>query len=1538
MHFTRCLIEGMGYSMRFFGQIFRSSTSAFKLGIAFFPLAICVLPAAAQTAPPYVLPYTLSTYAGAHAAYTVGQACANGIGFALDTEGDGCMASSVTVGIDPHDLRVDGKGNLYWEDNTSSAGIVHKIDPYNQLETVYFGNLVSLKACALGDKFGNGCTSTDGAANTGPTLFTPIEKANRGLSVALNGDLLLAGYNLSVSQKIAASNNLTTLVTGNGTASYVDGAAKSGQVSSPRGISEDTNGNIYIADTGNNVLRVLYNGFGTIPPVYNESVSTAPVVPVAGNVYTITATNAAATKAVSNNTPAISSTLQAPEDVQIDTFGNLYIADMGNSVIRAIYMGKGSLPGVSNPVFGNIYTIAGNVVAGVGTPAVNGYVSSTLPASLPTYTYPTDGTTPTVPATSVAIGVRKISLDALNNLYITDTSWNVIWFVDHATGDIRLLAGRYFSTAVPAPATPAQVAPGLPAIGCGNGSAIGDGCPGPEGSFNGISTNAGIGASPDNQGNYYFSDPEGASNAAGSRLRKLVSGLNFPTLTVGAAAVTQNVDIHFAPGDTPATANPFTIPGTNTDFKLGTPTCTVQADTTDDCILPISFSPTQSGFDTATLVVNAVKGGTANVIVTGTGTAPSIAFDPGVISLSGATISNSQAVALDGAGNTYIADTANNRILLTTAAGATTVIAGGNGAGYSGDGGLATAATLKGPRGVAIDTSGNVYIADTGNNVIRKVGASGIISTYAGGASAVCSQANNTRGDGCPGLQATFSAPVGLVADNFGQLYVADSGNNVIRQISLTTNVTTFAGGAATVCTTAAGATDTLGDGCSANATVFLSPTGLAFDATGQNIFVADTGDNVVRKISLNNTITTKNSGTTILAASVLVNPVTLVAGNGQAGKSVDSGNLATASQLSGPTGVSVDAAGNTYIADTGNSAIRLVNTNGGLISTIVGILGSSGTGSVTGSAVAAQLNAPAAVSVSPSGTLTILDSGNNRVLVDARSTTTYNFGRVNVLTPSPVQNFTELNIGTITTGTFTVVPSGDTTQFTFAPAATSNGAITACATSLAPGAICNFQGQFNPLTTNTFTAVFTETGTNAAGASPSITLIGIGASLTTTTAKVTQTVPATGNSQFGGSVTLTATITPTSCNNNDPSCTPTGTVSFVVDGTATASVPLVNGSASQMQQSLAVGQHTISCNYGGDENYAASSCANLIITVGKASTTSVVTATNNSKPQFTPVVLTATVTSNTTGIPTGTVTFLANGVTLGTASLGGATGIASFTLQRTLDANGNITFDNTLLPGTYNITCTYNGAANYATSNCAALSFIVAPQPVDFTLVTRGCSVSALDEVGTATPGEGVACNPGPENFNAGAPLVSVAQGSTTDVSIFVNPNNTLSGTLSFSCSGLPANSTCTFSPTTVTLVAGTATALPIPVDMTLWTDLQPGAASLTAPALRADKSGVSLALMLGWPLTLLGLAGIFRFRRKAGAIRGLTLLALLMMITGSSLVFTGCGSGGPGAYQPNLTPTGTYPITVKVTGTNISHTTVIYWTVTGPGIPGQE
>ena len=183
--------------------------------------------------------------------------------------------------------------------------------------------------------------------------------------------------------------------------------------------------------------------------------------------------------------------------------------------------------------------------------------------------------------------------------------------------------------------------------------------------------------------------------------------------------------------------------------------------------------------------------------------------------------------------------------------------------------------------------------------------------------------------------------------------------------------------------------------------------------------------------------------------------------------------------------------------------------------------------------------------------------------------------------------------------------------------------------------------------------------------------------------------------------------------------------------------------------------------------------------------------------------------------------------------------------------------------------------------------------------------------------------------------PTHSTADGSTTDATIFVNASNTVSGTLTFSCSGMPATTICAFLPTSITLVPGSGYVTPLYTDMTLWTDIQSSSAS-NAPSIGKGKNNVTLAMIFGWPLTLAGLFGLIRFRRSRRTLSALSLLALVLVLSGSSLVFTGCA--GPGLYKPVLTPAGTYPITVTVTGDGITASTLVNFKVTSPGIVGQQ
>jgi trimeric autotransporter adhesin len=291
-------------------------------------------------------------------------------------------------------------------------------------------------------------------------------------------------------------------------------------------------------------------------------------------------------------------------------------------------------------------------------------------------------------------------------------------------------------------------------------------------------------------------------------------------------------------------------------------------------------------------------------------------------------------VAVDGAGNVYIADTLNLRVRKVASGGAISTAAGNGNFSYSGDGLAATRAQLNSPEAVAADLAGNLYIADTGNNVVRRVASDGTIASLAGNG-----QAGSAAGQ--------LNAPQGLAVDASGNVYIADTQNARVVKVAAGGAITTVAGN---------GTPGYGGDGGAATGAQLSSPMGLAADTSG-NLYIADFSNSRVRKVASDGTITT-------------------VAGNGSAGYSGDGGPAANA-QLNLPQDVAVDAAGNLYIADTGNTVIRRV-TSGGAISTVAGtgFPGFSGDG---GQATSAQLGNPTAVAADAVGNVYIADSGRIR-------------------------------------------------------------------------------------------------------------------------------------------------------------------------------------------------------------------------------------------------------------------------------------------------------------------------------------------------------------------------------------------------------------------------------------------------------------------------------------------------------------------------------------------------------------------------------
>jgi len=311
-----------------------------------------------------------------------------------------------------------------------------------------------------------------------------------------------------------------------------------------------------------------------------------------------------------------------------------------------------------------------------------------------------------------------------------------------------------------------------------------------------------------------------------------------------------------------------------------------------------------------------------------------------------ASLAYPEGVAVDGFGNLFIADTLNNVIREVAPNGFITTVAGG-GNDTLGDGGLATNASLLRPSGMAVDASGNLFVADTGNNRISEVDSYGIITTVAGNGS------GSYSGDGGLATNARLDSPEGVAVDASGNLFIADTDNRVIREVDTNGIITTVAGGG----------NDGLGDNGPATSASLTEPYGVAVDAFG-NLFIADSGDHRIREVDTNGFITT-------------------VAGNGSGSYSGD-GGLATNARLDSPEGVAVDGFGNLFIADTFNNVIRKVGTNG-IITTVAGNgygagLGYGGYSGDGGTATNTSLNYPIGVAVDASGNLFIADTDNLRI------------------------------------------------------------------------------------------------------------------------------------------------------------------------------------------------------------------------------------------------------------------------------------------------------------------------------------------------------------------------------------------------------------------------------------------------------------------------------------------------------------------------------------------------------------------------------
>ncbi|GAA2611562.1 NHL domain-containing protein [Paractinoplanes durhamensis] len=734
----------------------------------------------------------------------------------------------------------------------------------------------------------------------------------------------------------------------------------------PRGVAVNSAGTVlYIADQDNNAIRRV-------------DLTTGAATVVAG----IGAPNNSG-----DNGQATAAGLNNPYDVDLDSAGNLIIASTSNHRIRKVTVSTGVITLVAGTSAGYSGDNGAATAAQLQNPsgvavAPNGdiYIADTdnfkvRKVSAATGVISAFATFPIAPATSPASvrGPEDIAFDSAGNVYVTDCYSNTI--------------NRYPPT--------------------GGTATVVAGIPGAVNSFSGdlgLATAANLacptGIYIDATDTIYFAD------SVNDRLRRFtVGGL----ITTFAGTGTTGLS-----GDG----------GLATAAALDRPT-----DLARDGLGNFYFAQgaLMSGSSVATTAV--VRKITAlGVISTVAGnTWKSWSGDGG--QATAAQLGHPAGAAVDATGTVFVADSANNRIRKITTAGVISTVAGTGlpcvapcGNSDIADGGTATAGNLYNPQAVAVTTAGDLYIADTGHNRIRKVTAAGVISTVAGTGSS-----GNTDG---AVATAKLSKPYGLAVTAAGAVYFADQGSHKIRMVS---------GGV--VSTVAGSGTGTFGgDGGAPTSADLKSPTDVRFDRAG-DIYIADTGNHVIRRVH----------------AGV----ISTVAGTGGTAGSTGDGGLATAATLSSPGGLEFDGAGNIYIADTGNHAVRRVDRHG-IIHNVAGKLGSGSWGGdgAAGAASGGYLFSPARLALDSAGDLYIPSSGELRVrMLTTQGTaatfwvsdataghtgTTYGWefvgqtatalGKITFTVPSGTTNAVPYLVSTVdlpTTGTMTL--SGTTLTYTFA-------------------------------------------------------------------------------------------------------------------------------------------------------------------------------------------------------------------------------------------------------------------------------------------------------------------------------------------------------------------------------------------------------------------------------------------------------------------------------------------------------------------------
>jgi len=828
---------------------------------------------------------------------------------------------------------------------TDTTGVVYVADTYNNaIRKITSDGVVTTLA-------GNGTPGFTNGVGGAATFSRPI-----GIATDFQRNVYVADQNNNVIRKITPSGVVTTFA-GSGTAGSADGIGTAASFNGPYGVALDTLGNVFVTDHGNQLIR-------KITP--------------AGVVSTLAGSGAVG----ADNGQGAAATFHGPSGITLDPSGNIYVSDESNNLIRKItqaglvstFAGSGAVGnadgtgtnasfgypcGLGSDAQGNIYLADG---------WNNNVIRKITPAGVVT-TIAGNGNPTTVNGVGTAASFRNpygVTVDPSGTIYVAETGGYVIRKIesyqkyvikplvspglnfDYNTGIFsgtptavnpltKYAVWSYNSSGHNKTTVSITVAPSTPKptiVENGTLAALNAAVTNPsvadKFTISGTLLSAGITVTP----------------PAGFEVSR-DSATFTPTLLIGTGGTlpTTPVYIRLSAADAVGSYSgqvKLTTPGASTDSVT-----MVSSTVTLTPVLPPPPPPPLTPLITyaGSPVVDTVGVSATPLMPANTGGAVGSGIPYGVSTLAGvgypgntngvdsvALFNGPYGTAVDTAGNVYVTDTYNNLIRKISPAGFVTTLAGSGAAGSAN--GTGAAASFNHPVGIATDIAGNVYVADQANNLIRKISPLGVVTTLAG--NGLAGSANGT------GVAASFSAPFGLALDASGNVFVSDHDNNLIREITPAGIVTTVAGSGTYGAVNGASLTST-----------FNGPTGIAVDGSN-NVYVADQNNNLIRKIS---------GGS-----------VSTLAGSGAYGNADGTG---AAASFGYPAGLTVDAAGNVFLADGwSNNVIRKI-TPAGVVTTVAG----SGTAASTnGIGTAAAFRYPYGISADAAGNLYVAETGGYRI------------------------------------------------------------------------------------------------------------------------------------------------------------------------------------------------------------------------------------------------------------------------------------------------------------------------------------------------------------------------------------------------------------------------------------------------------------------------------------------------------------------------------------------------------------------------------